>query len=322
MKIKFNAKTIIVIILAVILIALPIDNNRRNLNIAILTLMYIALGQSWNILRGMAGLFSIAHAIFFGIGVYAISIGLQRFNLPVVVALIMGVCVNLVVGLIVGLIGSHLSGLYFTMALVAIQSVLYKVSGQLQDLTGGWLGISMPREYLLSRRTLYFIALLLSALATLAYFLIRRSRLGTNFVALKENPDLANALGSNIYKYRLISVLISACMASVVGSFYAFYIMSNNPEVFSGGISIKIIMVAVVGGIGSAWGPILGGSMIIFDEIIRGAMPSNFASFSVIIYSLILILFVMLKPEGIAKSKWFLADSIFSRKDSNKNEGA
>lgn len=322
MKIKFNARTIIGVVLLILLVAIPIANNRRVLNIAILTLMYVALGQSWNLLRGMSGLFSIAHAIFFGIGVYSMSIGLQRFQLPVIVALVMGLAINLLLALIVGLIGSKLSGLYFTMVLVAIQSVLYKVSGQLQDLTGGWLGISMPREFLMKRRELYFIVLALAALMTVLFVVIRRSRMGTNFVALKENPDLANSLGSNIYRYRLISVVISACMASVIGAFYAFYMMSNNPEVFSGSISMKIIMVAVIGGIGSEWGPILGGVMIVFDEIIRGAMPSRFASFSVIIYSLILILFVIIKPTGIANSKWFTADSLFPEKERNKKVGA
>lgn len=273
--------------------------NRRVLNIAIITLMYVTLGESWNLLSGMSGLFSIAHALFFGLGVYGMTITTNRLGMGLFAGVVMGLVVNTLMALLVGVIASKLSGLYFTMALIGLHQTVYSLSIQLIDLTGGSMGISMPREYLFSKTQQYYMVLTLAVASMLFYVFIRRSRIGTNFVALKENPDLARALGSNIGNWRILATVFSALMASLAGSFYALYLMSNNTEVFNASISLKIIMVVIVGGMGYVWGPVLGSSMIVLDELVRGMMPSRFAPFSVVIYAGVLIIMALLKPAGI-----------------------
>lgn len=292
-------KLLIVAVIGIAILLLPVLGNRRTLNIAIIAFMYIALGESWNLLSGMSGLFSINHALFFGLGTYGVSLGLTKLNMSVFFSILFGMLLNLVAATIVGYIGSKLTGLYFTMASIGLWQVIYTFFYQFSTVTGGSQGISMPRELLMSKSTLYYIALVLALMSIAIYQIIRKSRLGTNFVALKENPDLAKAMGSNIVRYRLLSTIISALMASLAGSFYAFYMMTNNPEVFSGIISLKIIMVVIVGGMGNVLGPVFGISFVILDELIRGIMPSKFAPFSVIIYAVALIVMIMLKPEGI-----------------------
>lgn len=285
-------------ILALALIVyLPASGNRSLMNIGIMVLMYIALGQSWNV-GAMVGLFSVTHSVFFGLGVYGITITLNRFGGNVITGILIGLAMNLVVGIIVGMIASKLSGLYFIMALIGINQIIYALAVQFPTLTGGTQGISMPREMLLGKSTLFFIALALAVACIVVFIVLRRSRIGTSFATARENPNLSLALGSNVPMWRVLGLCISTCMASLAGAFYAFYMMSNNSDVFSGTFSLKIMMVAIVGGIGRVWGPCLGIVMIVLDEYVRGAMPSQYAPFAVIVYALALILMALLRPGG------------------------
>lgn len=289
----------IIVVVYAFLCLMPMWANRRVLNIAILSLMYIGLGASWNMLSGMAGIFSIAHAIFFGLGAYSVSILTSRLGMPAFAGILAGLFLNILAALLVGYIGSKLSGLYFTMAVIGLSQTVYAIALQWFHVTGGSMGISVPKQYLMSKQALFYIALLLATVCMLFYTFIRHSRIGTNFVALKENPNLAMALGSNVYGYRILATAFSTCMASLCGSFYAFYMMANNPEVFSGTISIKIIMLVIVGGIGTTWAPVAGIFMVILDELIRGIMPSRFAPFSVVVYALVLIIMALMRPDGV-----------------------
>ena len=193
---KWTKKSFIylaIILLAVaFIISVPVGGSRRNMNIGILTFMYVALGQSWNLLSGMSGLFSIAHALFYGIGAYGMSLMMVHAGAHPILGLIVGIVANLIVAFIVGLVGSKLSGLYFTMSLIGIHSIFYTLAGQL-SFTGGWLGLTLPRDWQMTRKQLYFVALALAILMTLVFFFIRRSRMGTLFMALKENPALSTS---------------------------------------------------------------------------------------------------------------------------------
>ena len=308
----FSWKTILAIIFIVFLLIIPISNNRRVMNIAIISFIYIALGESWNIMAGLAGLFSVAHGVFFGLGVYATTIATNRFDIPFAISIPIGIGLNIIMAFIFGLIGSKLSGLYFTMALIGLQMVVYTITQQWNAFTGGMQGLAMPKQYLLSKPVLFWIALVLALLSMILFVIIRKSRIGTNLVALRENPYLAQVLGSNIIQWRVIATIISASMASVVGNFYALYMMSTNPQIFIGLISLKIIIVVLVGGIGGVWGPPLGTILIIGDELIRGAMPGKYAALSVVIYATVLIIIVMLKPTGLTSIR-FKLPKVFSR---------
>ncbi|MDR1617987.1 MAG: branched-chain amino acid ABC transporter permease [Treponema sp.] len=283
----------------ILVLYVPVTRNRRLMTIGIMTFMYIALGESWNI-GAMTGLFSIAHSAFFGLGVYGMTITLTRFQGSVITAVLAGLVLNIVLAVIIGGISSKLSGLYFTMALIGLSATIYSLSVQWVSLTGGSSGISMPRAYLMPKRVLYFIALGIAAAYMLFYVFLRRSKIGTCFVTTRENPSLAAVLGSNVPFWRILSTIISAAMASFCGSFYAFHLMSNNSEVFSGAYSLKIMMVSIVGGVNTVWGPVLGSLLIVMDEYIRGSMPSNLAPISVVIYALILIFMALVRPGGLA----------------------
>ena len=299
LKSFLSPKIVCLVVALLFLFCMPVFANRRILNIAIVTLMYILMGQSWNVLSGMAGMFNIVPSMFFGLGAYCMTLTTYVGGANWFVGVLVGFAVNAAMASLVGFIGSKLSGLYFTMALIGLFQTIFAIFIQWGTLTGGYMGISMPKQYLLTKPQQYYIILGLVLLAMALFMTLRRSRIGTNFVALKENPELAISLGSNIHAWRILATIISACMASTAGAFYAFFLMATTPNVFASTISLKTMMVVMIGGVGHVFGPVLGSFMIVLDEIVRGMMPSRFAAFSVIIYAAVLILMTLLRPRGL-----------------------
>jgi branched-chain amino acid transport system permease protein len=296
---RFIAAAVLFLLAVIIIIWVPVTKNRRLMTIGIMAFLYIAMGESWNI-GIMAGLFSVSHSTFFGLGVYGMTITLSRLNGNVPQAILMGVLLNLVLALIIGGISCKLSGLYFIMAMLGVSTALHSLAIQWVTLTGGLPGLNMPKALLMPKRTLYFIGLGIALASIIFYTALRRSRIGTSFITARENPHLAASLGSNVAGWRILATLISACMAGLCGSFYAFHLMSNNADILSGSYTLKVMMVSIVGGLNSVWGPVLGSVMIILDEYIRGSMPPNFAALSVVLYSLILISTALVRPGGLA----------------------
>jgi branched-chain amino acid transport system permease protein len=286
------------LLVLIVIIWVPITRNRRLMTIAIMAFLYIALGESWNI-GIMAGLFSVSHSTFFGLGVYGMTITLSRLNGNIPQAILMGLALNLVLAFIIGGISCKLSGLYFIMAMLGVSTALHSLAIQWVTLTGGLPGLNMPRALLMPKRTLYFIGLGIALVSIIFCTALRRSRIGTSFITSRENPNLAASLGSNVAGWRILATIISACMAGLCGSFYAFHLMSNNADILSGTYTLKVMMVSIVGGLNSVWGPVLGSAMIILDEYIRGNMPSNFAALSVVLYSLVLISMALIRPGGL-----------------------
>lgn len=304
LKAKYlHPKTFFILALIVIAFLLPGVSSRRVQSIMCTVCIYAALGQSWNILSGLCGMFSVTHAIFYGMGVYSLIIAVSKYGLSPWLGVLIGLALNLAMALLVGKIGSKLSSLYFTMALIGVSSALYTLATQLNFLTNSIYGISLGRAYSVPRQTMTYIGIAMVIVYSLFFTFLRRSRVGTSLVALKNNPNLCMALGSNVGAWRIIATIISAVMASLVGVYYAFYMTSVVPDIFGGDISLKIIMVVIVGGVGSVWGPVLGSSLIILDEWVRGVISTDYAALANVIYALVLIVMLLLKPNGLISIK-------------------
>lgn len=288
----------LVVILTAVLVSLGLLGNRHILAVATMVFVYIGLGQSWNLLSGFTGLFSISHAMFYGLGIYSVISGI-KLGLNVAEAILVGILLNMILGAIVALVSRKLTGVFFTMSMIAMQQILNSIVLVTFKITGGANGIALPGKYVLPRQTTYWVLLGLALIMTLAVYLIRKSRMGTHFVAIRENPNLADSLGCNVFAWQFLAIQISAIMASIVGSAYAFYAISTSNAIFAGAISLKIIIVVMVGGLGTLWGPWCGSFIIIVDEMVRALMPSKFSPFSVIFYAIILIIIAIYKPTGI-----------------------
>lgn len=290
-----------VLILAVIFAVYMIPGNSSRLTQSILCMVccYAALGLSWNVISGLCGMFSVTHAIFYGVGIYAVICSVAKFDAHPIVGVLVGLALNVLLALLIGKIGSKLSSLYFTMALIGVSNALYTLAIQMNWLTGSTFGVALGTKYSITRLEACYVGITMVIAFALFFVYLRKSRMGTSMVALKNNPDLCMALGSDIGKWRIYACVISAVMASLVGVFYAFYQKTITPDVFAGTVSLKVLMVCIVGGIGNVWGPIVGSILIILDEWIRGAMPSDLAPLSNVIYALIMIVTLLLKPEGL-----------------------
>lgn len=296
-------KTAVILALIAVAFFLPGVSSRRVQSIMCTVCIYAALGQSWNILSGLCGMFSVTHAIFYGVGVYAMLISISKFNQSPLVGVLVGLLLNLALALMVGKIGSKLSSLYFTMALIGVSSALYTLATQWSSLTNSIYGLSLGRAYAVPRQTMTYIGIAMVIVYALFFVFLRQSRVGTSLVALKNNPNLCMALGSNVGAWRIIATVISASMASLVGVYYGFYMTSVVPDIFGADISLKIIMVAIVGGVGSVWGPILGSSLIILDEWVRGVISPDYAALANVVYALVLIVMLLLRPNGLVSIK-------------------
>lgn len=299
MKKFLNLKSLLILALIVAAFLIPSNSARLTQKILCMVCCYAALGLSWNVISGLCGMFSVTHAIFYGVGVYSVICCTTRFGLHPVIGIVVGLALNVLLALLIGKIGSKLSSLYFTMALIGVSNALYTLAVQMNWLTGSGFGINLDRKYGLTLNQACYVGIAMVIVFAVIFVLLRKSRLGTSMVALKNNPDLCMALGSNIGKWRMIACIISAVMASLVGVFYAVYQKAVTPDIFGPEVSLKILMVCIVGGIGNVWGPILGSALIILDEWIKGAMPSDLAPLSNVIYALVMIVMMLLKPDGL-----------------------
>ncbi len=299
LKKYLSVKNLLTLALIAVVFMIPGNSSRLTQSILCMVCCYAALGLSWNVISGLCGMFSVTHAIFYGIGVYSVICCVARFELHPVYGVLIGLVLNTLLALLIGKIGSKLSSLYFTMALIGVTNALYTLTLQLNWLTGSSFGLSMGRKYSITRIEACYIGIIMVIVYALFFVYLRKSRWGTNMVALKNNPDLCMALGSNIGKWRIVACVISAAMASLAGVYYAFYQKSVSPDIFGGEVSLKILMVCIVGGIGNVWGPILGSVLIILDEWIKGAMPSDLAPLSNVAYALIMIVALLLRPNGL-----------------------
>ena len=298
-----NLKTVLILAAVIGVYLIPGNSSRLTQSILCMVCCYAALGLSWNVISGLCGMFSVTHAIFYGVGIYSVICSVARFNLHPIVGVIVGLALNVLLALLIGKIGSKLSSLYFTMALIGVSNALYTLSIQMNWLTGSTYGIALGTKYSITRLEACYVGITMVILFALFFVFLRKSRMGTSMVALKNNPDLCMALGSNIGKWRIYACIISAVMASLVGVYYAFYQKTVTPDVFAGTISLKILVVCIVGGIGSVWGPIFGSILIILDEWIRGAMPTDLAPLASVLYALIMIVTLKIRPGGLISIK-------------------
>lgn len=295
-----NLNVLIPLVILLFLPALQNDIMGFILNLLIYCFIYICLAQSWNILAGFCGLLSMGHCAFFGIGVYLTIYIIATLNLSLWLAILISVVVNVALAWVVGAISIRVKDIFFAMITLALAQLLYNLAMQWVDVTRGPRGLIMTPVYMMSRQTLYYIALALVVAFVLIVFLIRKSRMGTMFLALRENDTLAKSLGVNTSKWKIIATIISAAMASIVGTYYALYIRSVQPgSVFSFNVTMKIMIVCFVGGKGTVKGPIFGAVIIIVDELIRGWLGGTYAGLPGIIYGIILALVILLIPDGL-----------------------
>jgi branched-chain amino acid transport system permease protein len=276
-------------------------------NLVIWIFFYASLGLSWNLIGGFAGQLSLGHAAFYGLGAYTSTLLFQHFHLSPWIGLLAGGAVASLFALIIGLPCFRLRGPFFTLSTIASAEVLRILAIYFKDLTGGSVGIQInaPASFahfvFESRIPYLFIAWGMMLMSLLLSLWIERSRLGSSLIALREDPDAAEALGINTTWAKMTALMISAFFTAMAGVFYTQFIHFIEPySEFSLENSIQFAMIPMVGGMGTSIGPVVGSFILTpLQELIRAWLGGRLLGLHWVAYGLSLILVVIFLPQGI-----------------------
>jgi branched-chain amino acid transport system permease protein len=299
-------------ILAVIAIAavLPLLLSPTGYWIRVLTftLLFAAMAQVWNIIGGLANQTSLGHAAFFGIGAYTSTILVLKFGISPWIGMFAGGFLGGVAALIIAVPTMRLQGHYFALATLAFGEVMRVIANVWTSLTGGPVGLSVPfvppsiAAYSFKQLLPHaYIALIALIVVTVIFEAIRRSAMGYRLRAIKENPAAAEVIGIDTTKVKLQTAVISGVLMAMLGTLYAQVAVFFDPDtVFSAAsISIRVALIAILGGVGTAIGPILGALFIIpVEELMNDLFSSGAAGLSQLIFGVILIAVILWRPRG------------------------
>lgn len=276
-------------------------------NLIIWIFFYASLGLSWNLIGGFAGQLSLGHAAFYGVGAYTSTLLFQHFQISPWIGILTGGMVACLFALIIGFPCFRLRGPFFTLSTIAAAEVLRILATYFKDLTGGSVGIQITAppsfaNFVFAGRLPYlFIAWGMLLVALFVSLLIEKSRLGSSLIALREDPDAAEALGIHTAWAKMAALLISAFFTSMAGIFYTQFVHFIEPySEFSLENSIQFAMIPMVGGMGTSIGPVVGSFILTpLQELIRAWLGGRFLGLHWVAYGLVLILVVIFMPHGI-----------------------
>ena len=301
-------------ILLVLAIAFPWLASAYALSVGTLILYFAYTSQAWNVMMGFAGQLSLGHALYVGVGAY--TAGALYFHLGIGpwAGLPLAIAIAALVGVGIGVLAFRfgVSGVYFALLTIAF-SEFTRIGFDHLSWTGGPGGMFLPvaqREtidliHFRGPPALYYYAVLVltaGALALCAKLL--DSRAGYYWRAIRENEEAAQALGVNVFRWKLLAVAISAGMTAISGVFFAFYYNNLFPEkIFNTGRSVEIIFGSVIGGVGTLFGPILGATVLtLLSEGVTEALAVlgwELPGAKQVVYGVVLLGVVMFLPQGI-----------------------
>lgn len=296
------------VLVAMMLLPLASDNPNYH-HILVLIAMYAMLAQAWNILGGYAGQVSLGHAVFFGIGAYTSAMMVLNLGISPWIGMLAGGLISVAVSLIIGLPSFRLAGHYFAIATIAIGEIVRAIFTNNQALGGAvgfWIPLLPPSlvnfQFGISKIPYYYIMLALMTLTFLISFGIGNSKLGFYFRAIKNDPQAATSLGVDITRYKLVAMGISAFLTAAAGTFYAQYVLIVDPEsTLSLSISVLIAVVAILGGVGTFWGPLLGAAVLMpIAEVTRSYLGGRGTGLDLAIYGALIVLISVFQPGGLA----------------------
>jgi branched-chain amino acid transport system permease protein len=333
----FNPRVYVTLIALSLLLLIPLGVGSPFIyHIFILLCSFAALATAWNIVGGFAGQLSLGHAVFYGIGSYAAILLLMRFQISPWIGMMVGAVLSTMVSAIVSYPCFRLRGPFFALATIAVLEVVRLVAIHQTGWTGGAAGLAAPLnigwQWMMFREK--WISLVIAfgflLLTLLVSWHIKNSRLGYYLVAVREREDAARAVGINPVKVKLIAVMASAFLTSLVGSFQAMYLTFIDPgSVFSLELSIQVAMFALIGGLGTVFGPLVGTVLVLpIAELARGWLSNVGNGFHGLVYGVVLVAVVLTIPKGlvgrfgVSFSKWVDSLPGGSRTDSHVSVGS
>jgi branched-chain amino acid transport system permease protein len=273
-------------------------------------LIYGIVGLGLMLLAGFTGLFSIGHAAFLGVGAYTEAV-LVNHGLPFPIALFFAAALSAVMGVVIGLPALRVKGIYLGIATIATAFIVEEVLARWESVTGGNAGITVQKAGMFgfkfdTNTSFYFLCLFLAALSTLAILNLLRSPTGRAFVAIRDSEISAQSMGIHLARYKTLSFSISAALAGIGGALYAHKLTFISPDQFNILQSIDLLLMVVIGGLGSVHGAFLGAIFLItMPQVIalsKDVLPPAIGQapgLQGVVYGAVLIAFVLFEPLGL-----------------------
>ena len=273
-------------------------------------MIYSIAGLGLMLLAGFTGLFSLGHAAFLGVGAYTQAV-MTNAGLPFPVALLGAAALSAAVGFVVGLPALRVKGIYLGMATLSFGFIVEEVMARWESVTGGNAGmhIKPPNMFgwsLNSGIEFYFLCLVITVFATLGILNLLRSPTGRAFVAIRDSEISAQSMGIHLAHYKTLSFAISAALAGVAGALYAHKLQFISPEQFNILQSIDLLLMIVIGGLGSVHGAFLGAIFLItmpqLIAMVKDYLPAAIGQapgLQGLVYGVVLVAFVLFEPMGL-----------------------
>lgn len=292
--------------LAVVALAVLLDSGVW-LTFAMMALYGALLAQAWNLLGGYGGQFSFGHALFFGVGAYAQVIAQVTHGVNAWAALALAIAAAGGVGLFVGALAFRygLKGSYFALVTLAFAEV-FRIGALSVEFTGAGVGMMLPLKESIanlqfgSRRGFLLLigGFVVAALLVTAW--LRHSRFGARLQAVRDNEDAAMAVGVDPYRVKLAAIGLSGAFMGAAGAFYVQVFQYIDPGIaFGPHVSVEALVGAIVGGMGTLWGPLLGALALHALADVTRNLFGQLPGLNMVIYGVVLVLIVMFLPRGL-----------------------
>lgn len=278
------------------------------IHLSILFVIYAILGISLNLVVGYAGLLSVTHAAFYGIGAYTTAILLTKTGFGFFTSLILGIIFSIIASFLIGLVLSKFKDDYYALVSFGFNIIVFSIFLNLKSLTRGPLGIpgiSRPEFFGINFSNNFNFLMLVLVFLIIVYFASRfivNSSFGRALKAIREDEKVLQVFGYNTPYFKLAIFTISATMAAIAGSFFASYITFIDPTSFNLSESIFILAIIILGGLANLHGSILGALfLILLPELLRfvGFPTEIAAQMRQVVYGVILVLLMLYRPQGI-----------------------
>ncbi len=315
------------------LAALPLGvTNPYLLHVMILIFLAVVQGESWNVIGGYTGQYSVGHSAFFGIGGYA-ALLLVAHHAPLWWGFLVPMAAAVAVGIVTGSITFRLRGPYFVLASIAVAEILRLAALNWKEVTNGAEGMLLSDVPALriagwtitdwsTKAPFYYAALVLAGITIAVNWGVQHSKLGYYFQAIREDQDAAHSLGIPLTRYKNVALAISAFFTACSGAFYALYVgFVDPPTVLSVEVSVQFVLVCIIGGIGTIGGPVVGALVLIpLSEALRANILSdllfrlgvvregspagaflkeNLAHAHALIYGILVVIVILFMPDGV-----------------------
>jgi branched-chain amino acid transport system permease protein len=299
------------------------------LHMGVVLFLAIIQGQAWNVIGGYAGQYSVGHAAYFGVGAYTTMMLLELRHVAPWVGLWVAVANAVILSLVIGSITFRLRGPYFVLASISVAEVMRLAALHFKGFTRGAEGFlvsELPTLHLfgtdidfITKRSFYWAGLLVAVVTIAVNYAVQHSKLGYYFQAIREDQDAAHSLGINLPLYKNIALAISAAFTAFAGGFYAMFVKFIDPNaVFGLDVSVQIVLICIIGGIGTILGPVVGAMILVpLSEILRNPrglvqvgvlspgsdvvtfVENHLSNAHLLVYGILVVVVILFAPDGI-----------------------